>query len=73
MLEQSRRYVDDRTAANFIGWTAEHLRNLRARRKGPPWVKNGRSVRYDVSDLEAWMEARKVRPEERGEEGKIET
>lgn len=61
-MREETRYVDDVRAANYIGWSPQHLRNLRSRGEGPPYIKNSRSVRYDLNDLDAWMESRKIRP-----------
>lgn len=47
-------------AASYLGVTAQHLQNLRARRKGPTFVKFGRLVRYARADLDAYLAARKV-------------
>jgi excisionase family DNA binding protein len=34
----------------------------RARGKGPPFLKIGSKVRYRLSDVEAWIESRRVVP-----------
>jgi len=34
------------------------LRKERARRAGPPFIKDGNSIRYRKSELLAWLEAR---------------
>lgn len=58
------RYVDEREAAVIIGFSVQSLRNWRgdSRRRGagPPYIKRGRSVRYLLSDLLAWMEEGRI-------------
>jgi predicted DNA-binding transcriptional regulator AlpA len=44
---------------NF-GLSRRFLEVSAVRGDGPPMVKIGRSVRYRVSDLRAWIEARRV-------------
>lgn len=58
------RYLNQREAAAYIGVSERHLRKLEADGEGPPSAKIGRSKRYDVADLDAWMAARKA-PDER--------
>lgn len=54
------RYLNQREAAAYIGLSDRHLRHLEAHGEGPPSAKIGRKKRYDVADLDAWMEARKA-------------
>ena len=63
-----KRFLKESEAAEFIGMSRQFLRKsrmngtLRAHTPGPPYVKLGRSVRYDLSDLERWLEAHKHYP-----------
>ena len=48
-------------AAAYLGLRPPTLEKLRVRGTGPRFVKLGtRTVGYDVGDLDAWLEARKV-------------
>ena len=53
-------------AANYIGMSVAYLRmdrcrgHLKGRTPGPPWLKLGRTVRYDTRDLDAWLNAQRV-------------
>jgi len=49
--------VRDERAAAILDCTPGHLRNLRTKGGGPRFVKLGRSVRYRLSDLEAFLDA----------------
>ena len=52
-------------AAAFLGLAPATLVIWRCtKRYDLPWVKIGRSVKYDVADLVAFLESRKVRPVE---------
>ena len=58
------RLLTQREAAEILGLQPQTLAVWRVRRRYPlPWVKVGGSVRYRMCDLEAFLEARTVRPE----------
>jgi predicted DNA-binding transcriptional regulator AlpA len=44
-------------AAKLLGLSVGTLRNWRSQRRGPPWIKMGRSVRYGIADLEKYLAA----------------
>ncbi len=58
------KYLTEKQVAEFSSIAVQTLRNWRQTRKGFPYIKVGRSVRYAVNDVEAFMEARRVRTEE---------
>jgi excisionase family DNA binding protein len=60
------RLLDVREAARFLGTTPKTLYTM-AWRRGIVFVKIGRSLRFDVRDLEQMIETAKVRP--RGNDG----
>jgi len=64
--EQSKQpeWMSPAEASRYLGCTAQHLQNLRARRKGPAFVKFGRLIRYARTDLDAYLVARKVKTDE---------
>jgi predicted DNA-binding transcriptional regulator AlpA len=47
-------------AARYIGMSVAFLRQARVRARGPAYFRIGRSVRYRVSDLDAWLSERRV-------------
>lgn len=57
------RYLNEHEIARITGRAVPTLRNDRCQCKGLPYVKVGRSVRYSLRDVLAWMEKRKVLPE----------
>jgi predicted DNA-binding transcriptional regulator AlpA len=53
------RLVNEREAADFLGYTTRALQNWRVRGGGPKFVKiSARSVRYRRRDLMEWIEGR---------------
>jgi hypothetical protein len=59
------RLVDEKTAARYIAMSVHYLRLDRCeghrgnRTPGPPYLKIGKAVRYDIADLDAWIDAHK--------------
>ena len=62
-MEMQDRYIDEFQVAELIRRAPQTLRNDRHRRRGLPYVKNGRSVRYRLSDVLAFMERHRIEPE----------
>lgn len=50
----------EQVQASF-GLSRRFLEIAAVRGDGPPFIKIGRSVRYQVADLSAWISARRVR------------
>jgi len=57
------RALNEREAAKILGVAIQTLRNWRCRRKGPPYIKMGRAVRYQLIDLLEYMDKGKIRLE----------
>ncbi len=55
--------LDDKAAAKSLGMAVQTLRNWRCQRKGPPYIRLGRSIRYQVKDIEAYKQKKRVDPE----------
>ncbi len=47
-------YINEHTAAAFLGFSVPFVQNLRYRGGGPPYSKIGRQVRYRRRDIAAW-------------------
>ena len=56
-------YITEREVVKLTGRALSTLRNDRVARRGFPYVKWGRFVRYRKSDVIAFMEAHKIRTE----------
>jgi hypothetical protein len=63
IVQEDQVAVNDRKAADIMNTKVQTLRNWRHLRKGPPYVKMGRSVRYFVEDLLDYMKAHRIDPE----------
>ena len=53
-----------KAAARYIGFNHRTLNQWRYQGKGPAYRRIGRSIRYFQSELLAWLEARRVGPED---------
>jgi hypothetical protein len=59
------RLITEAETARYIAMSIPFLRIARWRRTGPPFVRIGRSVRYNLDDLNEWLAGRTVVPEDR--------
>lgn len=64
-LEQSyarqvRKYMSENQAADYGNLSSKTLQRRRADGSGPPFIKCGGRVLYDVVDFDHWMESQKV-------------
>lgn len=53
------RLLDTVKAAVYLGMEPGTLENWRYQQKGPRWVNLGKSVRYDLRDLDLWIDEKK--------------
>ena len=53
--ETGSRRVRTKQAADYIGSTKSTLEKKRLTGDGPPFIKIGRTVVYDVADLDAYL------------------
>jgi predicted DNA-binding transcriptional regulator AlpA len=60
-MEQDKAvFKSDKEISELLGVARQTLCNWRCQQKGPRYVKSGRLVRYSISDVLAYMEARKI-------------
>jgi Helix-turn-helix domain len=52
--------VDERETARLLKRKLQTLRNDRSMKRGLPYIKVGRSVRYSVEDIENYLQAHRV-------------
>lgn len=63
-----RKLVDEKVAAEYCGLSVFFLRMARYRgyvgkdTPPPPYLKLGHTIRYDLADLDRWLEERRVDP-----------
>lgn len=55
--------LDTNAASAELGCSAAALLKFRSERRGPPYVKVGRLVRYRRRDLIQWVRSQRVTPE----------
>ena len=60
----NERYLTEKEVSELTRRAVQTLRNDRHRSRGFPYVKIGRSVRYNLEDVLGYMEAKKIKPEE---------
>ena len=61
------RALNETETAKMMGFAVQTLRNWRSLRKGPPYMKLKRSVRYDLKEVMEYMKRHTIHPE--GREG----
>ena len=57
--------LSESAAATYVGYSRHYLRVARRYGRGPAYIRVGRSIRYRVQDLDAWLEAHRVEPHDR--------
>lgn len=58
------RYLSEKEVSKFVSRALSTLRNERFNRVGIPYIKIGRSVRYNLQDVIDFMEKRKISTED---------
>jgi phage terminase Nu1 subunit (DNA packaging protein) len=59
-----KTYINEQAVSEITGFKLPTLRNHRHLRKGIPYIKAGRSVRYDLEDVESYMKRHRIDPED---------
>lgn len=54
------RYITSKTLADLLDVSERTVKDWRADRTGPPFVRLGRAVRYRKSDVDAWLRSHSV-------------
>ena len=52
--------IDEKKLAEITSRSLQTLRNERCRGRGVPYYKIGRSVRYNIEDVEEYLSHRKI-------------
>lgn len=47
--------INEKEAATYLGLAVQTLRNRRFTRQPPPYLKLGKSVRYQIQDLDEYL------------------
>ena len=59
------RLLDTNLAARILGCAPSALTKFRRQRRGPPYVRVGKLIRYRRIDLVRWLKSQRVSPERR--------
>ncbi len=62
-----KKYITEKMVSESTSLKLPTLRNHRHLGRGIPYIKIGRSVRYDPDDVAAYMESHRIDPEARAE------
>jgi hypothetical protein len=60
-----KMYLNEKQVAEMTGLAVQTLRNWRFQRRGFNYIRVSKSIRYDLEDVIAFMEERKIRMEGR--------
>lgn len=58
-LQMTKRLLNEKEAAKYLSRSVWGIREMRYAGK-LPFVKDGRTVRFDIHDLDAWIEKSKT-------------
>ncbi len=62
-MEKQIKYITEKEVSKITGRALSTLRNERFLRKGIPYIKIGKSVRYLLDDVINFMESRRIETE----------
>ena len=60
LLNQPERLIDEKTTSELLGNSVSTLQSDRYNRRGIPFIKVGRLVRYKVKDILEYIEKNRV-------------
>jgi predicted DNA-binding transcriptional regulator AlpA len=66
-MNQKSEILNTQEAAHYIGLTEYALIGWRYKRTGPPYIKIGRRIMYRRSDLNDFLEQRRIDPSQNSE------
>lgn len=61
-MKENLQYLNAKLAAEILCTSPQRLANLRHSGLGPVYSKIGQAIRYRLSDLETYMDSKKVIP-----------
>jgi predicted DNA-binding transcriptional regulator AlpA len=60
-MQENFRFLNEVETSQITGLSVQTLRNWRSQRRGIPYSKAGRAVRYKFQDIFNYMEQRKIK------------
>lgn len=64
-MENTDVLVNEKRVSEITGLALSTLRNRRSLRKPPRYIKIGKSVRYALADVQAFIDANRIDPQEK--------
>lgn len=61
--EEEPKWLTERELSKMLSISLSKLRQDRLRHRGLPYYKLGKAVRYNLSDVEIYMAARRIEPD----------
>jgi excisionase family DNA binding protein len=55
--DTSSGWMTDKEVASYLGVSAAYLKKLRLAAEGPRFARFGRSIRYNMKDVDSWAES----------------
>lgn len=55
-----KQRLNEAETAQYVGMSRPWLRLARMRGMGPNYIRIGRAIRYDTSDLDSWLSQNRV-------------
>lgn len=65
MTSPTNKFLTEKQASILLGVSLSTLQQRRFKGQQPPYIKIGKSVRYDVEDILAFAESCRVNPSSR--------
>jgi excisionase family DNA binding protein len=65
-MNRDSQLMSPEEVAEFTGLSPETLAQWRSQKRGIPYLKIGRSVRYDLADVQTYLEGCRVSVSENG-------
>lgn len=63
-MDNNTMYLSEKEVSQITGIAKQTLSNKRSMRRGIPYIKVGRLVRYNMNDVVEFMESRKIHTED---------
>ena len=60
---RNRVLIDEKEVSQIIKRSVQTLRNERCQGRGLPYIRIGRSIRYDIADIERYIQIHRIDPE----------
>jgi len=60
MEADNQKYLNTKELSQYLGVSIATIQRWRGDGVGPVYIKQGTIVRYDICDVEEWIEAHKI-------------